>query len=177
MRTSTFRAVIVAVVLAVVIGCGGGADPTATSVPPIAPPEPTSTLVPAASPIKTPRPVAEPVVPAVEPEPGSDEAAVLKVLENVTMSYRNEDFALFQSLCNPSNAVLRLDQVEFLFESVFSPFGDLAGINHRDVTVRLFKDDTAITESIMYEFDDVLFSSYSYSFSKVDGNWYLDSFC
>ena len=70
-----------------------------------------------------------------------------------------------------------LSQVEFAFESVFGQYGDLAGINHRDVTVRLFKDDTALTESTMYEFDDVLFLSFSYSFSKVDGNWYADSNC
>ncbi len=90
------------------------------------------------------------------------------------MSLRNEDFALYQSLCNPSKPVLTLDQVEFLFESVFSQYGDLAGISHRDVTVRLFQDDTALAELIKYEFDYVLFSSFSYSFSKVDGNWYAN---
>ena len=112
-----------------------------------------------------------------EPESGSDEEAILNVLERVTLSIRSEDTTEYVESCNPSRAKLSEAQVEFVFESVFSQLGELAGINHRDVTVRTFKDDTAITESVMYEYDDVLMSRYQYSFSKVDGNWYADTNC
>ena len=120
---------------------------------------------------------AQAVVPMTEPEPGSDEEAILNVLERVTLSIRSEDTTEYVESCNPSRAKLSEAQVEFVFESVFSQLGELAGINHRDVTVRTFKDDTAITESVMYEYNDVLMSRYQYSFSKVDGNWYADTNC
>lgn len=178
-RRRSLITLLAAVFIAIAIACGGS-DESSDAVaadPPTTAPEPASTPVPTPSPTETPRPVGKPVVPVVEPEPGSDEAAVLKVLETVTTSLRNNDFALYRSICNPSKSVMTLAQVEFTFVNFFGQYGDLAGINHRDVTVRIFDDDTATTESVMYEFDDVLFSSFSYTYSEVDGKWYADSNC
>ena len=178
-RRRSLIPLFVAMLLAVVIACGGSEESSGAVAadPPTPPPAPASTSAPAVSPTKTPRPVAEPVIPAVEPEPGSDEAAIFEVLAVATMAMRSEDYALYRSACNPAKKTLTLEQVEFVFDSVFSQYGDLAGYNQRDVTVRIFKDDTALTESIFYEFDNVLFSSFQYSFIKVDGEWYVDSFC
>ncbi|MEE8045667.1 MAG: hypothetical protein V3T49_02385 [Dehalococcoidia bacterium] len=117
------------------------------------------------------------VIPVEEPETGSDEAAVLSALAKVVTALRTDDYDLYIATCNPTRSTLNRAQVEFVFESVFSPYGNLKGINHRDVSVRLFKDETAMTESVMYEFDSVLFERYSYSYSKVDGEWYADSNC
>ena len=120
---------------------------------------------------------AEAVVPEIEPEPGSDEEAILGVLERVTLAIRSENTGEYVESCNPTRSRLTEAQTKFVFESVFTPFGELAGITHRDVTVRTFKDDTAITESVMYVYDDVLMSRFQYSFTKVDGNWYADTNC
>lgn len=120
---------------------------------------------------------AEAVVPKVQPEPGSDEEAILEVFERVTRAIRDEDTFAYVEACNPSRPRLSEAQTKFVFESVFTPYGELAGITHRDVTIRTFDDDTALTESIMYDYDEILFSRFSYGFSKVEGNWYADSNC
>ena len=61
--------------------------------------------------------------------------AILKVLERVTLSIREEDTNAYVELCNPSRAKLSETQVKFVFESVFSQLGELAVITHRDVDV------------------------------------------
>jgi hypothetical protein len=78
---------------------------------------------------------AQAVVPKVTPESGSDVEAILKVLERVTLSIREEDTNAYVELCNPSRAKLSETQVKFVFESVFSQLGELAVITHRDVDV------------------------------------------
>jgi hypothetical protein len=65
---------------------------------------------------------AQAVVPKVAPEPGSDEEAILKVLERVVLSIRSEDTNAYVELCNPSRAKLSEAQVKFVFESLFSQF-------------------------------------------------------
>jgi hypothetical protein len=120
---------------------------------------------------------AEAVVPKVQPESGSDEEAILEVFDRVIRSIRAEDTYAYVEACNPTRPRLSEAQTKFVFESVFAPYGELTGITHRDVTIRTFDDDTALTESIMYDYDQVLFSRFAYGFSKVEGNWYADSNC
>lgn len=120
---------------------------------------------------------AQAVVPRIVPDPGSDEEAILEVLDRVARAIRAENTSEYVEACNPTRPRLTEAQTKFVFESVFASFGELAGITHRDVTVRTFKDNTAITESVMYDYDNVLMSRFQYSFTKVDGNWYADTNC
>lgn len=175
----SLKPVFAAILIVVAVACGGSAESadTVATNPPTTSPEPTSTAAPTVPPTARPEPAAGLIIPAVEPEPGSDEAAIFDVLERVTRALRTDDLDSYLALCNPSRSVYTISQLEFVLDNVFSQFGDLAGLNHRDVTVRIFKDDTALTESIMYEFDDVFFESFSYSFNKIDGIWYANSNC
>ena len=168
-----------ATLLAVAIACGRSDESSGAvaASPPTTPPEPTSTAAPTVPPTARPELAAGLIIPVVEPEPGSDEAAIFDVFERVTRALRTGDLDSYLALCNPSGSVYKISQLEFVLDNVFSQFGDLTGLNHRDVTVRIFKDDTALTESIMYEFDDVFFESFSYSFNKIDGIWYANSNC
>ena len=117
------------------------------------------------------------VVPKVEPEAGSDEAAIIEVFTRVALALRAEDIAGYLEACNPNRKRMTPAQMEFTFDNVYRPFGDLPGVTIKDVTIRLFKDDTATIESIMYSYDDVMFERFSYSFAKVDGAWYAESNC
>ncbi|MCH7970771.1 MAG: hypothetical protein IH960_06985 [Chloroflexi bacterium] len=168
-----------ATLLAVAIACGGSdeSSDTVAADPPTTPPEPTSTAAPTVPPTARPEPAAGLIIPVVEPEPGSDEAAIFDVFERVTRALRTDDLDSYLALCNPARKAMTIPQLEFIFDNLFSQYGDLTGLNHRDVTVRVFKDDTALTESIMYSFDDIFFESFSYSFNKIDGTWYANSNC
>lgn len=117
------------------------------------------------------------VVPKVEPEAGSDEAAIIEVFTRVALALRAGDTAGYLEACNPNRKQMTPAQMEFTFDNVYRQYGDLPGVTMKDVTIRLFKDDTATIESIMYSYDDVMFERFSYSFAKVDGAWYAESNC
>ena len=63
------------------------------------------------------------------------------------------------------------------FRAELVDWGDLAGINHRNVTFKLLSDDLASTESSIYSFESLLADGFTYTWSKVDGKWYSDSSC
>lgn len=162
--------------LSIASACGGDAAPEAA-------PTATSVATATAAPVATPTEdvVAEiapaPVVPAVEPEAGSDEATILDGLDQVARAMRTEDWVSYLEVCNPTRSIFTLAQIEFLADNIFNTSGNMAGTNYRDVTVQIYGEDTAKTESNLYEYDTVIFENYSHSWSKVDGNWYSNSNC
>ena len=64
-----------------------------------------------------------------------------------------------------------LDQLEFVADTFFSPFGDVAGINLHGVAVHFFGDDEATTKSNLYSCDNRMADNFTCSRSKVDGRW------
>lgn len=182
-KTSTKRLIVVSAVLilAVATACGSNDEPLDEIVV-VA--EQSDTVLDSESvsdSIKTepntPASAGPVVVPAVEPVPGSEEAAILDVLDSVGRAMRTQDWNLYLEACNPTRAMFKLPQITFLGEERFNQSGLIAGTSYRDVTVRLYGEDTAITESNLYEYDNLLFENYSHSWTKLDGNWYSNSNC
>ncbi len=122
-------------------------------------------------------PAEQVLFPAVAAEEGSEEAIILDRLDQVIRALRSEDWDTYLEICNPGRDKFKLEQIVFLADTIFNPNGGMLGTNHRNVTVKVYGEDTAITESDYYEFEEHLFEDYSYSWSKVDGIWYSNSNC
>lgn len=184
-RFGWLTALAVAMLLTLAMACGGSDEEKPSSaasndtnlVPDLAPDESDSIEDDPVVAQDNRVPPSELVIPMVEPESGSDEEAIIGVFEQVMAAIRAEDSAGYLATCNPTKKKLSTAQLDFVFESVFGPYGELAGMSQRDLTIRTFKDDTALTESTFYEYEDVLFERFSYGFSKIDGTWYADSNC
>jgi hypothetical protein len=120
---------------------------------------------------------AKAVHPAIEPEPGSDEAAIIESYEEIVRAIRTRDYAAYVEACAPTSRRLSIEQTEFVFRSIWDEFLDVAGMTQREVTIRLFDDGTALTEAVMYEYDDLFLERLSYGFTKIDGEWYATTNC
>lgn len=117
------------------------------------------------------------VVPTADPDPNSEEARVLDAFERWVHALAAENWSGYLDVCNPTRDNFTPDQMEFVADTFFSPFGDLAGTNYRNVEVKLFGEETATVSSSLYSFENLLFDGFTYSWSKVDGRWYSDSSC
>ncbi len=174
---------LIAILMVTVIACGGEADEVvaiqtnAADVQPSSTPEPDAFDDIASSGIQKRTFTGPVVVPLTEPEPGSDEEAIIETMERFVQAVITSNVDAYLAECNPTRTVFTVPQAEFFFEDVFSQFGDPAGWNYRDVTVRLYGEDTAISETTIYHFDEVYGEDYSISWSKVDGIWYSNSNC
>lgn len=166
----------VAAAVAIVAAVACGSDDPAPAAAPTAAPEPTSAPAPTATPEPEVVIVDIPIVPAVEPEAGSDEAAILDLFERVVRTINLEDWDGFVGNCNPARPVMSVSQAKFMGDNIFSFRVELAGLNYRNVTVRLFDDGTAITTGDEYSFDEPTVEVI-YSWAKVDGQWYFSSNC
>ena len=150
--SSRWRAAVLLAVgmlaLIALAACGSDdGDAPAAGAPPTQAPLPTAAPAPTASP--TPAPPAAPMVPATAPEPGSDVALVMAVLEKQVRAVNARDYALFQETCTPSGGEPpTVAQLRFIYEeregvvSVpnqatirFSP----QGYNVRNVKVKLLR--------------------------------------
>ena len=119
------------------------------------------------------------VIPAVEPAAGSDEAAILEVFDRVVRAVNVEDWEATVETCDPGRAHMTAAQAELIINIDYLRSHDsLAGVNFRNVTVRIFDDRTALTESDEYELDQPVYSDpVQHSWHAVDGIWYSDTFC
>jgi hypothetical protein len=117
------------------------------------------------------------VSPVTEPIPGSDEEKILDTFDRWVYALSIEDWDGYLAECNPNEHMFTPNQLEFVADTFFKPFGDLAGTNYRNVTVELLGNDLAKTDAALYSFNNLLFSGFAYSWSKVDGRWYTDSSC
>lgn len=119
------------------------------------------------------------VIPAVEPAAGSDEAAILEVFDRVVRAVNVEDWEATVETCDPGRAHMTAAQAELIINIDYLRSHDsLAGLNFRNVTVRIFDDRTALTESDEYELDRPVYSEpVQHSWHAVDGVWYSDTFC
>ena len=145
-------------------------------------PVPTATPAPTASP--TPAPPAAPMVPAAVPEPGSDEALVMAVLEKQVRAVNAREYAVFQETCRPDGKPsMTVAQLKHLFEERrgatgadkvntinFSP----EGYHVTNVEVNLIRAPFAQATFDVYDFD-IRRGTVTRTFEKVDGQWYSES--
>ena len=118
------------------------------------------------------------VIPVVEPEPGSDEAAILNSLSNVALAVATKDWDLFVKTCNPNRRMKNGAQAELLVDFYIAQGrADLSGLNYRDVAVQIFEDGSAVTMAAEYLHDEVGTEQVQFSWFNSDGNWYLNTNC
>ena len=114
--------------------------------------------------------------PAVEPEAGSDEAAILDVLEHVVRAFTVEDWDASLERCDPSLRTMTAEQAEQIIEVTYGGAG-VADLNFRNVTFKVFDDGTALTSSDVYRLDELVFENVQQSWHAGEGKWYSDTFC
>ncbi len=190
MAVATFAVIAMA-------ACGGddGDTPAAGATPTQAPAEPTATATPA-EPTATPmpEPPAAPMTPATVPEPGSDEAQIMAVLEKQVIAVNTADYESFQKTCTPSAKKLpTIAQLKYIYEEnqgqtgtqgavQFSP----QGYNVRNVEVKLLRAPFAQATFDVYDYDKQMGQGpdgyrgrtdgtpVTQTYEKVDGQWYSE---
>ena len=167
---------IAALALIAAVACGSDepAAPLAT-VAPTAAPDPTATTEPVV------QVVADPIVPAVEPEPGSREAMVFAAFEGQTSAINHQDWDAWITFCDPTLPFPpTVDEITFLYNEYdvrFDPLPvepELAGYNMKNVSVKFYSEDTASTAGDIYNYDELIRAGVSDLWIKVDGAWYSD---
>ena len=163
-------------------GSGDGGN-AAVGTPQTEPQEPTATPAPA--------PPAAPMVPATAPEPGSDEAQIMAVLEKQIRAVNTADYVAFQETCTPSaKKPPKISTLKYVFEEnrgVFHPEGNMIsfspqGYNVRNVEVKMLRAPYAQVRLDIFDYDEqVGLAEYgedvtqTRTFEKVDGRWYSET--
>ncbi len=119
------------------------------------------------------------VIPATEPVAGSEEEAVFDLFNRAVSAINVEDWDTFVEICNPNRNHFTPTQAEFVIGQGFSgSHDDLSTLNFRDVTVQLYDDGTAITESYVYRDDELVYSNPNQTtWHSEDGIWYGSNYC
>ncbi len=181
-RVRNIFAAVAALAIAIAVACGSDdpAPAAAPTVPPTAVPAPTSTRVPTATPEPVLEPVEVPVVPAAEPEAGSNEAMILAAFERQVTAVNNEDWEAILEVCNPTIDLPTVEQVRFMYETYGVRYDPLpkvvenSGLNWRNATVKIYSEDTASTGGDIFNYDEFVVSGATDLWTKVDGQWYWD---
>ena len=109
------------------------------------------------------------VLPAEAAETGSDEAAIIDLLDHVVGAMNQEDWGSTLDVCNPDWKSMTADDAKMLNTFFYEGRVDLPGLNYRNVTVKAYKDDTAFTKSDEYEFDELLSEGIQHSWHFAEG--------
>ena len=148
------------------VACGGDDEPA---------------LVPTSAPTTVPTEVA--VIPATEPAPGSDQEALLLLLERSVEAERAGDWQAIRDMCNPElREKITVDQVRQLTENppgsysgrTAAPPYDPENTSFRNVEVKLYGEDTAVLAFDMWQHDTEVSKAHSVTYTKTDGKWYRD---
>lgn len=120
------------------------------------------------------------VVPAEEPEPGSDEEKILAQLEKQVRAMNTLDPELFLETCVPDTATPKPEQILFAWTELggwFYQYEEFSneGFNTRNVEFRTYKDDTASSKFSVYNYDNLVVEGFSFWWTPVDGEWYSTS--
>jgi len=131
------------------------------------------------------------MTPATVPEPGSDEAQIMAVLEKQVIAVNTADYVAFQETCTPSAKKLpTIAQLKHIYEENegmttgyslirFSP----QGYNVRNVEVKLLRAPFAQATFYVYDyerlgggdaFQTVGEGTATQTYEKVDGQWYSE---
>ena len=172
------------VALFALVACGSDDEDTpVVGAPPTQAPAPTASAVP--------KPPAAAMVPATAPEPGSDEAQIMAVLEKQIRAVNTADYVAFQETCTPSaKKPPKLTTLKYVFEvnrGVFHPEGNMVsfspqGYNVRNVEVKMLRAPYAQVRLDIFDYDEqVGLAEYgedvtqTRTFEKVDGRWYSET--
>ncbi|MCH8911144.1 MAG: hypothetical protein IH867_10455 [Chloroflexi bacterium] len=171
----SLTAVFAAILVMVAVACEGSAESADT----VATVEPTKTVPPTVPPTEEPEPVGDLVVPVVEPDVGSDEAAILEVLERQIRALNIEDWVGFLDTCDPRLAKpVTPEKAAFIWDTNVVPFIPTGSLSRRNVGVRLFDDGTANVTSDAYSYGALAFADFSDVWVERDGEWYMTGiFC
>ena len=166
-------------VLALAACSGGDEGSAAVDTPRTELQEPTATPAPA--------PPASPMIPSTAPEPGSDEAQIMAVLEKQVRAVNTADYVSFQESCTPSADELpTLAALKFVFEDMKGAAGGVTtagqvifspkGYNIRNVQVTLLRAQYAKASFEIHDYEKYVSGQVSTkTFEKVDGRWYSES--
>ena len=165
------------------VACGSGDGGNAAVGTPQTELQPTATPAPA--------PPASPMIPLTAPEPGSDEAQIMAVLEKQIRAVNTADYVAFQETCTPSaRKPPKLTTLKYVFEvnrGVFHPEGNMVsfspqGYNVRNVEVKMLRAPYAQVRLDVFDYDEqVGLAEYgedvtqTRTFEKVDGRWYSET--
>ena len=193
-RVMVLMAVAAFAVIAMAACGGDDNDAPAASDPPTQAPVATATTEPTAIPAPTAATVREPpespMTPVMAPEPGSDEAQIMAVLEKQVIAVNTADYKSFQETCTPSAKKLpTIAELKYIYEENqgitatswidFSP----QGYNVRNVTVKMLRAPFAQATFHIYDyerlgggdaFQTVGEGTVTQTYEKVDGQWYSE---
>ena len=177
LKNNTLLLLSVSMLGLLIVACGGD-DPGQAAAPTV---QPTAAPAPTSTPEPIVQVVEDPVVPAVEPAPGSREAQVFAVFEEQIKAINNRDWEGFISLCVPGANPLTSEALAFAFETSgvrddpLPKDVELEGFNWRNATVKFYGDDTAVTGGDIYSHDEFVVSGASDLWARVDGEWYSET--
>lgn len=132
------------------------------------------------------------MIPATVPEPDSDEAQIMAVLEKQVIAVNTADYASFQETCTPSAKRLpTIAQLKFIYEENSGSTGVTThlrftpqGYNVRNVEVKLLREPFAQASFHVYDYEKHMGGDVSgeikgsgiatATFEKVDGRWYSE---
>lgn len=121
------------------------------------------------------------VTPKEQPVPGSEEEAVLNVLERQVRSLNNSDWDGFMELCNPKFLNPPTPkEVKYIWEELGGDFGffipgfTTEGYNARNVVIKFPSESIAVTNYEMWDYDELVTIEVSRAWEKIDGVWYQD---
>ena len=128
-------------------------------------------------------PPAVSVIPLDQPEPRSEEEALLNALDRHVTSINTQDWPEFQAQCSTGNSrnVVSVEKLRFMLEEyggIFRydiPDFSIYGYNARAVEFRVYGAENARTTFDLYDYDKWLASGVSRTWEKVDGVWMSDS--
>ncbi len=141
--------------------------------------------------VPSPEPTLAAMVPATAPEPGSDEAQIMAVLEKQIRAVNTADYVSFQETCTPSaKKPPKITTLKYVFEEnggVFHSEGNMIsfspqGYNVRNVEVKMLRAPYAQVRFDIFDYDEqVGLAEYgddvtqTKTFEKVDGRWYSEA--
>ena len=177
--------------------CGGDDnDAPAASDPPTQAPVATATTEPTVIPAPTAKTVFEPpespMTPATIPEPGSDEAQIMAVIEKQVIAVNTADYESFLETCSPSTSHPTIRELKFIYEENWGAPGPPTfirfspqGYNVRNVEVKMLRAPFAQATFHIYDYEQHMglvaegdFKSpgiVTQTYEKVDGQWYSET--
>ena len=168
-RQQTLISIITALVALEVAACGSE-EPAAVNPAP----------APTAATIATPTPVpvftgpAVIVLPDVSVPAGSDQEAVIALMERQVKAARIEDWDAYKSDCLPeAQDRMSGDQIGATFLSSLSFLGGTTpGFTQHVTSIKIYGGETVIVAADVYDGEVEAAAGLSNTYEKVDGRWY-----
>ena len=186
-----------ALALFALAACGGDNDAPAAGDVTTQAPDATATTEPTAIPAPTAATVREPpespMTPVTVPEPGSDEAQIMAVLEKQVIAVNTADYDSFLETCTPNAKKLpTIAQLKFIYEENQGQTASRGGVithspqgyNVRNVEVKMLRAPFAQATFVIYDYEKQLLAAafqnisgtaVNWTFEKVDGQWYSET--